>query len=262
MTKTSNEPPRLLADLRTLCLPTIAGQWRRLGEEALRQRQSHGEYLADLAALEVSHRREKRIGRLISEAHFPILKTLDGFDFRAQAAIDREQVLELCTGEFVGKAVNVVLLGGVGTGKTHLATALGVALCQRDLRVRFTTAAELTNTLVEARGESRLSRKLEQLARFDAVIIDELGYVPFDKSGADLLFNFVTKVYEKRSLIVTTNLPFSRWGEVFLDATAAAAVIDRIVHHSVILKTEGESYRLGQAKGSARKAGLRKVGKI
>ena len=261
MTKTLNEPPRLLADLRTLCLPTIAGHWRRLGEEALRQRQSHGEYLADLAALEVSHRREKRVARLISEARFPILKTLDGFDFRSQPAIEREQILQLCTGEFVGKAVNVVLLGGVGTGKTHLATALGLALCQRDLRVRFTTAAELTNTLVESRGESRLSRKLDQLSRYDAVIIDELGYVPFDKIGADLLFNFVTKVYEKRSLIVTTNLPFSRWNEVFLDATAAAAVIDRIVHHSVILKTEGESYRLGQARSSGRQRALQEEGK-
>lgn len=261
MKKTLDEPPRLSADLRTLCLPTIAGQWRRLGEEALRRKQGHGEYLADLAALEVGHRREKRVGRLVGEARFPILKTLDGFDFGSQPAIDRGQVLELCTGEFVGKAVNVVLLGGVGTGKTHLATALGLALCQRDLRVRFTTAAELTNTLVEARGENRLSRKLDQLARYDAVIIDELGYVPFDKTGADLLFNFVTKVYEKRSLIVTTNLPFGRWNEVFLDATAAAAVIDRIVHHSVILKTEGESYRLGEAKGSGRKSALPGKGK-
>lgn len=255
MSKTMTEPPRLSADLRTLCLPMIAQQWRRLGEEASRQRQSHGEYLADLAALEVGHRREKRIARLISEARFPILKTLENFDFSSQPSIEREQILDLARGEFVSKAVNVVLLGGVGTGKTHLATALGVSLCQRDLRVRFCTAAELTNLLVEARGEGRLSRKLEQLCRFDCVIIDELGYVPFDKSGADLLFNFVTKVYEKRSLIVTTNLPFGRWGEVFLDATAAAAVIDRIVHHSVILKSDGESYRLGQARSAGRKGG-------
>ena len=251
-TNTTLPPPHLPADLKALCLPTIAAQWQRLAEEARRQRQSHGDYLADLASLELAHRRQQRIGRLIGEARFPIMKTLDGFDWSAQPAIDREQILELATGQFVRQAANVVLLGGVGTGKTHLAIALGLACCQQGLRVRFTTAAELTNLLVEARGEGRLSRKLEQLARFDLVAIDELGYVPFDKSGADLLFNFVTKVYEKRSLIVTTNLPFARWNEVFLDATAAAAVIDRIVHHAVILKTEGDSYRLAEAKRSGR----------
>jgi DNA replication protein DnaC len=147
-----------------------------------------------------------------------------------------------------------VLVGGVGTGKTHVAIALGMACCQRELRVRFTTAAELTNALVEAKAEGRLSRKLEQYARFDLVVLDELGYVPFDKAGADLLFGFITRVYERRSLIVTTNLPFADWNTVFLDATAAAAVIDRIVHHATILKTEGSSYRLKHAKeGRARR---------
>lgn len=251
---TSEEPPHLAADLKTLCLPAIAAHWPRLAEEARRQRQGHAEYLADLVSLELSQRQQRRIARLAGEAHFPIMKTLDGFDFAAQGALDREQVLGLATGEFARQAANVVLLGGVGTGKTHLAIALGLACCQRGLRVRFTTAAELTNTLVEARGEGRLSRKLEQLSRFDLVILDELGYVPFDKSGADLLFNFVAKVYERRSLIVTTNLPFARWSEVFQDATAAAAVIDRIVHHAVILKTEGDSYRLREARRSRRGA--------
>jgi hypothetical protein len=139
------------------------------------------------------------------------------------------------------------------TGKTHLAIALGLACCQREMRVRFASAAELTNLLVEAKAEGRLSRKLEQLARYDLVLLDELGYVPFDRHGADLLFGFITKVYERRSLIVTTNLPFARWSEVFLDATAAAAVIDRIVHHAVVLKTDGDSYRLRAAREEARR---------
>ena len=130
------------------------------------------------------------------------------------------------------------------TGKTHLAIALGMACCQHDYRVRFVTAAELVTLLVEAQQQGRLQRKLAQLARVDVVILDELGYVPFDKAGADLLFGFISQRYERRSLVVTTNLPFARWSEVFLDATAAAAVIDRIVHHATVLTTVGDSFRL------------------
>lgn len=242
------EPAHLVADLKTLYLATMASQWERLATQARRKRQPHADYLADLASLEVAGRRERRIQRRVHEAKFPVLKTLDGFDFEAQPDVDRDTVLELARGDFVAEKANVVCLGGVGTGKTHLAIALGLSVCQQDKRVRFLTAAELTNTLVEAKQAGRLSRKVEQLARFDLVILDELGYVPFDKEGADLLFGFIARVYERRSLIVTTNLPFSRWSEVFLDATAAAAVIDRIVHHATILRTGGESYRLKDAK--------------
>jgi DNA replication protein DnaC len=240
-----------------LFLSAAISHWQRLAQEASRKRQPYAEYLADLVGLEVAHRREQRIQRRIREAHFPVLKTLDGFDFGTQSGLDRDEVLELAGGAFVQEASNIVLIGGVGTGKTHLAIALGLACCQQEYRVRFTTAAELANALVEAKQESRLSRKLEQLARYDVVLLDELGYVPFDKVGADLLFGFITKVYERRSLVVTTNLPFARWSEVFLDAAAAAAVIDRIVHHAIVLKTEGDSYRLKAAKkkgGSQRKA--------
>jgi DNA replication protein DnaC len=242
------EPPHLLSDLKTLCLPAFAANWERLTAEAERKRQAHQEYLAELAHLEVTQRRERRIARLISEARFPVLKTLEAFDFKSQPALDRDAVLELFRCEFVEQKANVVLLGGIGTGKTHLAIALGIACCQREKRVRFITAAEATNALVEAKAQGRLSRKMEQLARYDVLVLDELGYVPFDRQDADLLFGLVTKVYEKKSLVITTNLPFARWSEVFLDATAAAAVIDRVVHHSTILKTEGESYRLKDAK--------------
>ena len=140
------------------------------------------------------------------------------------------------------------VVGSVGTGKTHLSIALGMACCQHDYRVRFVTAAELVTLLVEAQQQGRLARKLDQLARYDAVIVDELGYVPLDKAGADLLFGFISQRYERRSLVVTTNLPFARWSEVFLDPTAAAAVIDRIVHHATVLQTSGGSYRLEAAK--------------
>ncbi len=246
------EPPHLLADLKALGLPAVAANWERLTLEAERKRQRHPEYLAELAHLEVTQRRERRIARRIKEARFPVLKTLEGFEFAAQPALDREELLDLFRCEFVDRKHNVVLIGGIGTGKTHLATALGLACCQREKRVLFTTAAETTNALVEAKQQGRLSRKLESLARYDVIVLDELGYVPFDRQGADLLFGLVTKVYERKSLIVTTNLPFARWSEVFLDATAAAAVIDRLVHHATILKTEGESYRLQDAKRSSR----------
>jgi DNA replication protein DnaC len=249
-----SEPPHLVTDLKTLCLATIATHWERFAEEARRKRQPHADYLADLVSYEVAKRRERRIQRRIGEARFPILKTLDAFDFSAQPGLDRNEVLDLFRCDFVAEAANVVLLGGVGTGKTHLAIALGMACCQHDHRVRFTTAAELTNAFVEAKREGRLSRKLEQLARYDVVILDELGYVPFDREGADLLFGFITRVYERRSLVVTTNLPFAKWSEVFHDATSAAAVIDRIIHHATVLQTEGSSYRLKTAKGRRKKS--------
>lgn len=247
-----NEPPHLLGDLKELRLPSVAGQWKRLAEQARRKRMPHASYLAELVRQEVIDRRERRIKRRVSEARLPVIKTLDAFDFDAGHGLDRDAVLELFECRFVTEPSNVVLVGGVGTGKTHLAIALALACCQHSHRVRFTTAAELTNQLVEAKAAGRLSRVLERMARFDVVVLDELGYVPFDKQGADLLFSFIARVYERRALVVTTNLAFSRWSEVFLDATAAAAVIDRIVHHAVVLQTSGESYRLKDAKAASR----------
>jgi DNA replication protein DnaC len=249
----SAAPAHLDQDLKSLLLPTIRAQWERIAEQARRARQSHGEYLAELAHLEVTARRQKRIERRVKEARLPVMKTLDAFDFAAAKGIERERVLEVFDCRFVEERSNVVLVGGVGTGKTHLAIALALACCQKERRVRFTTAAEMTNALVEAKHDGRLSRKLEHLARFDVVVLDELGYVPFDKQGADLLFGFITKVYERRSLVVTTNLPFGRWSEVFLDTGTAAAVIDRIVHHATVIATEGESYRLQDANARARR---------
>ncbi len=242
-----DEPPHLLNDLRTLKLPTIASEWRARADTATSQRVSHAQYLADLVSLEVTGRRERRIQRRIQDARFPFLKTLDAFDFTAQAELDRDGILDLFRCGFVETHQNAVFIGPVGTGKTHLLIALGIACCQHDYRVRYVTAAELTNALVEAKKEGRLSRRLDYFARFHVVCLDELGYVPFDKEGADLLFGFITRVYERRSLIVTTNLPFAKWSKVFLDATAAAAVIDRVVHHASIHKTSGDSYRLRDA---------------
>ena len=185
------EPPHLTADLRALYLSTVASQWRPLAEQAARQRQAPADYLAQLVHLEVTGRRERRIQRRIQDARFPMLKTLDAFSFEAQPDLDRDAVLQVFDCRFVAEAANIVFVGGVGTGKTHLSIALGMACCQHDYRVRFVTAAELVTLLVEAQQQGRLARKLAQLARFDLVICDELGYVPLDKAGADLLFGFI-----------------------------------------------------------------------
>lgn len=237
----------LTRELRELRLPSVLEHWRTAAEDAAEKGESHAEYLADLVHREITDRHDRRVQRRIQEARFPTLKTMDTFDFDRQPGISRDKLLDLARGSFVDRRENVVLLGEIGTGKTHLASSIGFACCQRGMRVRFMTAADLTTMLVESKSVDRLSRKLDQLARYDLVILDELGYIPFDRAGADLLFTFITKIYERRSLIVTTNLPFARWSEVFQDTTAAAAVIDRIVHHATILETRGKSYRLQAA---------------
>ena len=255
------EPPHLAADLKALRLSTVAAQWHPLAEQAVRQRQPPADYLAQLVHLEVTARRERRIQRRIQDARFPMLKTLDAFSFEAQPDLDRDAVLQVFDCRFVAEAANVVFVGGVGTGKTHLSIALGMTCCQHDHRVRFVTAAELVTMLVEAQQQGRLTRKLAQLARYDVVHVDELGYVPLDKTGADLLFGFISQRYERRSLVVTTNLPFARWSEVFLDPTAAAAVIDRVVHHATVLQTTGGSFRLAAAKQNQAPASAKKGGR-
>ena len=166
------EPPHLAADLKALYLSTVASQWRPLAEQAARQRQAPADYLAQLVHLEVTARRERRIQRRIQDARFPMLKTLDAFSFEAQPDLDRDAVLQVFDCRFVAEAANVVFVGGVGTGKTHLSIALGMACCQHDYRVRFVTAAELVTMLVEAQQEGRLARKLAQLARYDVVHVD------------------------------------------------------------------------------------------
>ncbi len=166
------EPPHLAADLKTLCLSTVAAQWRPRAEQAARQRQAPADYLAQLVHLEVTGRRERRIQRRIQEARFPMLKTLDAFALEEQPELDRDAVLQVFDCRFVADAANVVFVGGVGTGKTHLSIALGMACCQHDYRVRFVTVAELVTSLVEAQRQGRLARKLAQPARFDVVIVD------------------------------------------------------------------------------------------
>lgn len=181
------------------------------------------------------------------EAHFPVVKTLDTFDFAAQPSVDKNKLLSLARAEFVKQRENVVFVGGPGTGKTHLATALGVAAIQVGVRVRFVTVAALANELEAAQAEHRLNRTLASWRRVECTILDELGFVPLSRDTAQLLFQFCADRYERGSLIITTNLDFARWTEVFGDAQMTAALLDRVTHRCHIIEHTGESYRFRES---------------
>ena len=182
--------------------------------------------------------------RRIKAATFPNLKTIESFQFDAQPGINETLIRELLAGEFIGQRENVLLIGNSGTGKTHLATALALAACHEGRRVRFFGVTALVTHLLEGREDRRLERFFKQLSRFDLLVLDELGYVPFTKAGSELLFEVVSRAYERQSLIVTTNLPFEQWPEVCGSERLTGAMLDRLTHRVHIIEANGESYRL------------------
>jgi DNA replication protein DnaC len=198
--------------------------------------------------------RERRAAeRRVKEARFPIVKTLDTFDFKMQPSINVALVRELMRGEYVDKRENVLLIGNSGTGKTHLACALAFAACAQGRRVRFYTVTGLITELMECREERRLQRLNKQLDRLNLLVLDELGYVPFSKAGAELLFEVVSRAYEHHSLMVTTNLPFEQWTEILGSERLTGALLDRLTHRVHIIEANGESFRLRQAKKRSKK---------
>lgn len=198
--------------------------------------------------------REKRAAdRRLKAARFPTLKTLDTFDFTARPSVNKMLITELARGEFIDKRENVLLVGNPGTGKSHLATALAVAACHKGYKVRFYRATELVTALIEARDERSFLRLKNQLAKLDLLVLDELGYVPASKVGAELLFDVISTAYERTSLIVTTNLPFESWTEVLGSERLTGAALDRLTHRCRIIETKGESYRLHDAKTRTRR---------
>ena len=201
-----------------------------------------------MTELEVADRQKRATERRIKNARFPVLKTLDSFDFAAQPSVNESLVRRLAAGEFIDHHENVLLMGNSGTGKTHLATALAFAACSQGRKVRFFIAGELVTQLLEARDERRLQRLLVQLQSQELLVLDELGYVPFSKAGAELLFEVVSRAYERQSLIVTTNLPFENWTEVMGSERMTGALLDRLTHRVYIIEANGESYRLKESK--------------
>jgi DNA replication protein DnaC len=230
-----------------LCLPVIAQNYARLAEEAAAHNQTFQDYLYALLEAEVIQRDENAQKLRLSRAHFPVIKTLDSFDFGAMPSLNKALVVELSRCGFIERRENVILIGGYGTGKSHIATALGVAACYQGKRVRFYTAAGLINELLEAQAQLRSGKLEASLARYDLIILDELGFVPFSKEGAEALFTFCSSRYERGSLAITTNLDFVRWKEIFGDEALTGALLDRLTHRCHILEMNGESYRFKES---------------
>jgi DNA replication protein DnaC len=250
----NNATPLLRANLKHLRLPTMLAEFEKLAREATSSNQSYEEYLQRLSELEVAARAANALAARVKQAGFPVVKELDSYDFSIMPSLNKPKVLELTRGEWIRQHGNCCLVGSAGTGKTHLAIALGLAACRDGLRVRFFTAAALVNRLEEAQKQYHLDRVLTQLDRVDLLICDELGYLSFSRAGAELLFQIFADRYERRSLLITSNLPFSDWGQVFHGERMTAALLDRLTHHCHIFEMNGESYRFRESmKGKKKK---------
>ncbi len=233
--------------LKQLKLPTILREYAAVVSACTQDRCDYVGFLLRLVEREALDREQRAAERRIKKARFPLLKTLDTFDFTAQPSIPEKLVRELMVGEYADRHENVLIVGNSGTGKTHLASALGLAGCMQGRPVRFFTVKALVTHLVEMTEQRQLERTLRQLERQEILILDELGYVPFSKTGAELLFEVISRAYERRSLIVTTNLPFEAWTEVFGSERLTGALLDRLTHRVHILEANGPSYRLRES---------------
>ncbi len=237
---------------RALKMPAVAREFEALARQAREERWTHEEYLHEVLAAEQASRHQSVIRQRLHEARFPEVKALDSFDFQAAEGIQAAQIHALARGDWIGRAENLIFAGPIGTGKTHLAIALGVEATKQKRRVLFTRAADLVRTLLEARDARELGRLQRRLLSLDVLLVDELGFVPFDRAGGEPLFNLFTERYERRSIVVTTNLSFAEWVSVFAgDEKLTTALLDRLAHHATVLTTKGKSYRMRKRRAEA-----------
>ncbi len=246
------DTPQVLLEhhLKKLKLPTFLSEYDKIARQCAVENIDHGRYLLRLAELELIEREQRMVERRIKAARFPAVKSLDSFDFKAILSLNKLLVTELARCEYVERRENIIALGPSGTGKSHIALGLGLAACQKGLKVRFITASAMVHELMEARDEQRLIRLQKQLATQHLLIIDELGFVPLSKTGAELLFEIISQRYERGSIMITSNLPFDEWTQTFGTERLTGALLDRLTHHVHILEMNGESYRLNQSRKS------------
>lgn len=228
---------------KQLRLPTIGAQCGKVAAEAVKEKRGHLAYLDTLLALELEERERHVVERRLREAKLPRMKTLEEFDFNQSPRLPAMELRQLAEGGYLERAEPVVLIGDCGTGKTHLATGLCVAACRQKKRVRFTTVAGLVNELVEAQHHNQLGRALARWSRYELIALDEVGYVPLAEVGAELLFQVIADRAERAALVITTNLPFSEWTQVFPNARLCKALLDRITDRAHIIETGSDSYR-------------------
>lgn len=230
--------------LKTLGLDTILGIFEEEAKKALETKMGYTEYLARLMTEEVITKTDRSINYKIRIARFPQIKAVEGFDFRFQPQLDERLIKELCEFVFLEKAENVLFIGPPGVGKTHLAIGIGIKACEKRKKVLFADAGNLIEELMLSMIDKTLPQKIERLARYDLLVIDELGYMCVGKEGANLLFQLISRCYEKTSIVLTSNRSFSYWGDMFGDETIASAILDRLLHHSFVVQINGKSYRI------------------
>ena len=242
----SVEPSLLEGYLKQLRLSTFIGNYAQFAQDAAKANQSYDQFLLALAREEVAQRDHNRQLQRLRAAKFPLLKELIDFDFSALPTLNKQRILELARGEYIEKAEPIILVGNPGLGKTHIATGLAVAACHQKHRVRFYNAAALVNELSLAQEEQRLPKFLATALRHQLIVIDELGFIPFSSTGAQLIFQFCSTLYERVAIIVTTNLKFADWTQVFGSEKLTLALLDRLTHRAHIIEFVGESYRFRQ----------------
>jgi DNA replication protein DnaC len=249
MNKTETKSTVLLKHhLKMLKLPTMNAECEKIAARAAQDNVDHLAFLLQLCELELIERERKAAERRLNAARFPAHKLLDEFNFQDRPSVNKPLLLQLIQGDYLDQRENILLVGPSGTGKTHLAISLGIAACGQGKKVRFFRVTELITLLSEAKEERQLLRIRGQLGKLDLLILDELGYVPASKAGAELLFDVIATAYERNSMIVTTNLPFENWTEVLGSERLTGAALDRLTHRCHIVETKGESYRLQDAK--------------